>query len=141
MTLAGPAGIRIGAVLCLSLWSVSLLLPAVNVTGGPTLSGAAMLVQGWQAIGSGVPSWYANPIFLLATIAALLAKPRIAGVLTGIGLTLALTSFAAPELARSNGSNVPGLVWQAGFYCWLIAQAGLLVWCCAAAFVHRDGAR
>jgi hypothetical protein len=141
VTLAGPAGIRIGAGVCFLLWSVSLLLPAVNVMGGPTLSGAGMLEQGWQAIGNGVPSWYANPIFLLATLAALLAKPRVAGVLMGIGLTFALTSFAAAELARSNGSNVPRLVWQAGFYCWLIAQSGLLVWCCVAALLHRDGAR
>jgi hypothetical protein len=126
---AGPSGIRVGATVCLVLWAVSLLLPAVHVSGGPTLTGAGMLEQGWQALDSGVPSWYANPVFLLACVAAFLGRPRIAGVLMGVALTLALTSFWAGAIARSNGTNVPTLIWQAGFYCWLAAQIGLFVWC------------
>lgn len=140
MSAAGPGGIRICAVACLVLWLLSLLLPAVAVTGGPSLDGLDVLRQGWQALQSGVPSWYANPAFLLACAAALLGWPRSAGLLAGLSVLLALTSFAAPELAARGGRTVPPLSWQAGTYCWLAAQIALLISAVLAVAVHKVSA-
>lgn len=122
-------------------WLLSLALPAVAVRGGPALDGLDMLRQGWGALSSGVPSWYANPVFLLACAAALAGRAKLAGVLAGVALLLALTSFAAPELAAAGGRNLVAVAWQVGFYVWLAAHAGLLLaaWSMAAAHL-RDAA-
>lgn len=115
------------------LWAASLPLPALEPAGGPALTGFDALTRGWRAADVGVYSWYANPAFLLAAAAAALGALRTAAVLAGVGLLLALTSFAAVPLARSGGlTAAPPLGFGPGFYLWLAAQAGLALWCPAA---------
>lgn len=127
MRLTEAGGIRVAGLICAALWAASLTLPAVEAAGGPTLDGLDMLRRGWQALSSGVPSWYANPAFLLASVAALLGSSKPAAVLAGVSLVLALTTFAAPELAARSGRSVPDVCWRIGFYLWLAAQLGLLL--------------
>lgn len=140
MTAAWPGALRAAAAASLALWCVSLWLPAVAVSGGPSLDGLEMLQRGWRALGSGVPSWLANPLFVLACVAALLGRPRAAGLLVGVSFTFALTTFAAPDLAARSGRGVPTVTWQAGFYLWLCAQLGFLVFAWTSLAVHRCSA-
>ena len=114
-----------------ALWAVSLGLPAVGVVGGPQLDGFDVLLQGWRGASVGVYAWYANPMFLVALIAALLRQTVVAGVVSGAGLVLALTSFAASGLAQSTGGAAPDLALRVGFYAWLLPQAALCGWCWA----------
>ena len=74
-------------------------------------------------------AWYANPLFAAAVALALLGAHRSAGVASGLGLVLALTSFAAPGLARNNGAAAPDLSFEIGFYLWLTAQFAMFLWC------------
>lgn len=114
------------------LWTTSLGLPAIRVAGGPELDGLDVLVQGWRGASVGVFAWYSNPLFLGALIAAVLRWPRAAGVASGAGLVLALTSFAASGLAQSTGGVAPELAFGIGYYVWLLPQAVLCGWCWAA---------
>jgi hypothetical protein len=134
--LARPGALRAAAAACLALWCISLWLPAVAVAGGPSLEGFDMLRRGWRALGSGVPSWLANPVFVLACVTALLGRLRAAGVLAGVSCLLALTAFAAPDLAERGGRGVPAVTWQAGFYLWLWAQLLFLIFTWAAIATH-----
>lgn len=113
-----------------SVWALSLLFPAVQLQGGPTLHGWTLLMRGWQAAGSGILAWYANPLFLIALAAAVGGAPRAAGALSGAGLVLGLTSFAAGELAAARGLPVTGLSFATGFYVWLAAQVALVTFSC-----------
>lgn len=113
------------------LWAASLGLPAIRVAGGPELDGLDVLVQGWRGASVGVFAWYSNPLFAVALLAAVLRWPRAAGVASGVGLVLALTSFAASSLAQSTGGAAPELAFGIGFYLWLLPQAVLCGWCWA----------
>lgn len=116
-------------VMLATLWAVSLGLPAVRVSGGPALDGLDVLLQGWRGATVGVYAWYSNPLFLGALLAAVVRRPLAAGVASGAGLVLALTSFAASSLAQSTGGMAPELAFGVGFYVWLLPQAVLCGWC------------
>ena len=115
-------------VTIVALWAASLALPAVRVAGGPDLDGFDILRQGWQGARAGVFAWYANPLFVIAVCMGLFAWQRCAGVISGLALVLALTSFAASELAQGSGTAATALFFDIGFYLWLAAQMGLLLW-------------
>jgi hypothetical protein len=119
-------------------WVASLLLPAVTVGTGPTVDGWTLLRRGWQAADSGIYAWYANPLFLLAWLAAAGRLFRIAAVISVPGLLLGLTSLAAGDLARAGGLPVSELGFRAGFFLWLLALAALAVCCCWRSFVVRE---
>lgn len=125
---------------CATLWVLSLALPAIAPSNGQVLTGLDALLRGWQAAQAGVYSWYANPLFVLASIASVLGRFRTASVLGGVGLLLALTSFAASALARNRGIPAPELGFGPGLYLWLAAQLGLLLWCLAALGPQAHGA-
>ncbi len=116
------------------LWAASLGLPAVGVVSGPDLNGLDLLRLGWRGAEVGVYAWYSNPLFLGALIAAVFRHPVGAGVASGAGLLLALTSFAASSLAENAGAAAPELSFGTGFYVWLSAQVGLCLWCWADIF-------
>lgn len=131
---AAPNRSRVPWLACVvlaALWAASLGLPAVRVAGGPELDGLDVLLQGWRGAGVGVYAWYSNPLFLAAVLAALLRFPAAAGIASGAGLVLALTSFAASGLAQSTGGVAPELAFGVGFYVWLLPQAALCGWCWA----------
>ncbi len=111
-------------------WLASLALPAIHLPSGAAYDGAELLRRAWAAPRAGVYAWYANPLFVAASVAAVLRWLRAAGVLSGVALVLALTSFAARPLARASGVAVPDWSFGAGFYLWLAALAAL----CAAAW-------
>lgn len=104
-------------------------LPALSVSGVGTYSGVDMLFEGWQGVRAGVVAWFANPLFVGAVALAIADYRRAAGSASGIGLVLALTSFAADDLAARNGVALPELGFLAGFYAWLAVQLMLLAWC------------
>ena len=119
----------VACIVLAALWTASLGLPAVRVVGGPELDGLDVLLQGWRGAGVGVYAWYSNPLFFAAVLAALLRYPAVAGIASGAGLVLALTSFAAAGLAQSTGGVAPELAFGVGFYVWLLPQAALCGWC------------
>lgn len=132
MSVAGRSRVRLAmCAVPAALWAASLGLPAVRVVGGPELDGLDVLLQGWRGASVGVYAWYSNPLFLGALLAAVLHRPRTAGVASGAGLVLALTSFAASGLAQSTGGAAPELAFGVGFYAWLLPQAMLCGWCWA----------
>lgn len=119
-------------------WTGSLLLPAVTAGSGPTVDGWTLLRRGWQAADSGVYAWYANPLFLLAWLAAAGGLMRIAAVISVPGLLLGLSSLAAGDLARAGGLPVSEISFRAGFCFWLLALASLAAACCWRAFTVRE---
>lgn len=135
-----PSRIAVLAV-ALGLWVAALFLPAIAVPSGPTLSGLDALGRGWRAVDAGVYAWLANPLFLAAAVAFWLRGYALAGSLSGLGAVLALTSFAAADLAREAGAPAPAMALAAGFYLWLGAQFGLLVACWIWAFRSRYAAK
>lgn len=135
MKLDRRARLRYGASLCLVLWLLSLPLPAVDVAGGPELSGVRVLREGWRAADSGVLAWFANPLFLISCAFGFLNRPKLASPVAGTALVLALTSFAAQAIARTGGASVPELRFELGFYVWLLAVS---VWCVWAAMQLRQ---
>lgn len=113
------------------LFAVALGLPALEVAGGRVYSGLEVLLEGWRGARAGVFAWFANPLFGAAFALALGGYRRAAGVASGAGCLLALTSFAAASIARQQGMALPELDYLAGFHVWLAAQFGLLAWCWA----------
>jgi hypothetical protein len=120
---------RAALAVCALVWIVSLLLPAVRLSGGPALDGFDVLRDGWQAQRAGVYGWYANPAFLAALIASAAGWRRTAAAIAGVGLVLALSSFAADGTIRDAGLAAPASTFAIGFYSWLAAHAALCVWC------------
>ena len=133
MSFGGRGRVRwaVCAVLA-ALWATSLGLAAIRIDGGPELDGLEVLLQGWRGATVGVYAWYANPLFLGALLAAVVRQPLAAGIASGAGLVLALTSFAASNLAQSTGGEAPELALGGGFYVWLLPQVVLCAWCWAA---------
>jgi hypothetical protein len=95
------------------------------------LSGLDVLGRGWRAVDAGVYAWLANPLFVVALVACWWRSYVLAGAVSGVGAVLALTSFAAAELARGTGVAVPDVTLAAGFYLWFAAQLGV----CAVAWI------
>lgn len=114
-----------------AVYAAAMALPALAIPGVGTYSGLDVLFEGWQGVRAGVFAWFANPLFIGAVLLALGDYRRTAGSLSGIGLVLALTSFAAVDLAAQNGVALPELGYLTGFYVWLGAQLVLVVWCWA----------
>lgn len=121
------------------VFAVAMGLPALSVTGGSVYSGLDLLLEGWRGVRAGVFSWFANPLFFIALLLAIGDRRRTAGVASAVGCVLALTSFAAPAIARSRGVALPELEYASGFYVWLAAQLGLLAWCLAGGRPRQPG--
>lgn len=118
-------------------WLAALFVPALRIVGGPPVGGLELLERGWQAAGSGVLAWYANPLFVIAMGLAAAGAYVAAGSLSSLGLVLALTSFSAVSIARAAGAPVPELYFEPGFYLWLLACFALPCWCWAAVWRFR----
>jgi hypothetical protein len=123
------------------LWAGSLALPAVEVSGGPTLSGSDVLMQGHTAWRQGVPSWFSNPLLAIAILGAWAGFHRASSAAATIAFGLALSSLFAGGLARSRGATVPEFGYLAGFYVWLLAHAVVLVAAVWGVIVHRNAAQ
>jgi len=117
-----------------TLWLVSLLLPAVTPRGGRSVPGYEILLKGFEATDYGVFAWLANPLFWIAVVFAALRRYRAALAVAALSLFFALQSFAAAPLARRQGGPTLELVFEVGFFIWLGAPtllgglAGILVW-------------
>jgi hypothetical protein len=118
-------------------WITALFLPAIRIVGGPPVRGLELLEHGWRAAESGVLAWCANPLFGVAMLLAAVGAYAAAGCVSGVGLVLALTSFAAPQVARASGAAVPELYFEPGFYLWLLACLALPAWCWSALWRRR----
>lgn len=118
-------------------WFASLFLPALRIVGGPTIFGLELLTRGWQAAGSGVFAWFANPLFVAAMALGAAGAYAVAGSVASVGLLLALSSFGAADAARQAGAAVPEMYFQSGFYLWLSAQIALPAWCWLAFWRRR----
>jgi hypothetical protein len=126
VTKAAPRLAAIASIV--TAWVASLLLPALTVRGGPTVTGLDLLVQGGEATSRGLFAWYANPLFVMAVVAAAANRARAAGVASGAAVVLALTSFAAEEMLGRQLSFVPSLELRAGFFVWVAALVAMFLW-------------
>lgn len=127
------AELRVGALpafpfVVAAVFAVAMTLPSLNVPGVRVYSGLDLLFEGWQGVRAGVFAWFANPLFLVGLLLAIGDFRRGAGIASGFGCVLALTSFASGPIARSNGVAVPEIGFLMGFYVWLGAQLALLGW-------------
>lgn len=118
-------------------WGLSLALPALAVRGGPTLSGFDLLIQGWQGASRGIVAWFANPAFVLAVAASAVRLHGTAGVLSGVSLVLALTSFAVADVASLRLSSVPDVELRVGFFLWLASLLALFLSSWTSVFLQR----
>lgn len=135
-TIATP--VHAGLMAVLIVWLASLALPALQTAGGQSLDGFEMLVRGWTGFRSGVVSWYANPLLVIAVILAWRRRERSALAVSGLALLLALSSFAAGATARWAGVLVPDFGFRIGFYVWLTAHLGLVATCLSALTKHES---
>ena len=106
------------------LWSASLALPAL-AAGGRSFTGFEMLVDGWQGLSRGVYAWLANPLFILALVAALLARDVVACVLSAGAMLVGATSVFVESALRERMSSVPEIELRVGFYLWMVAFVAL----------------
>ena len=133
MTKGCPTQLRwLAVALVVVIWAISLALPALAVEGAGVLTGWDVLKVGWQGIGVKLLAWYANPLFAVGVVAFAGRLFGFAGVVSGFGLVLALTSFAAREIAAGSGFPLPALTLKVGFFVWLASLCILLVisWRC-----------
>ena len=138
MTKGCPTQLRwLAVVLVVVIWAISLALPALAVEGAGVLNGWDVLKVGWQGIGVKLLAWYANPLFFIGVVAFAGRFFGFAGVVSGFGLVLALTSFAAREIAAESGFPLPALTLKVGFFVWLASLCILLIisWRCRALIV------
>lgn len=126
-TRQATARLRVALAVCIGLWLVALVLPAIEVGSTRTMSGFDVLFQGSSAWRQGIFAWFANPLFVLAVAAGWFRFPRGAAALAALGLALGLTSLRAAQTARAGGVPVPDFSYAAGFYVWLGAQAALVL--------------
>lgn len=110
-----------------AIWAASLALPALAIEGAAVLTGWDVLRTGWQGAGVHLLAWYANPLFVAGVVAVAARYYGLAGVVSGLGVVLALTSFAAREIAAGAGFPLPALLLRAGFFVWLGALCALMV--------------
>lgn len=103
------------------LFGGSLLMPAIEGSGFPELSGLDILRQGASGWREGVVAWYANPVLVLAFACCWFKRYRLALGAGAAGLVLALSSFTAAPAAQLSGRNVPPFHFSMGFYVWLLA--------------------
>jgi hypothetical protein len=123
----------------LLLFGFSLLLPAVEGSGFPALSGLDMLRQGAGAWRDQVVAWYANPVLWSSLFCTWFGRYRIGLGLGALGMLLALSSFTAATMAGDAGRSVPEFRFAIGFYVWLVSIVAAVL---AAAFgVYRVSAR
>ena len=111
----------------LLLFVLSLLMPAIDGSGFPALSGMDVLEQGASAWRQGVVAWYANPVLLVALILCWIRRFKIAFVAALVGLLLALSSFSAGMMAENAGQAVPAFSFAIGFYFWLCAFVAVIL--------------
>ena len=114
------------AVAAVSLWLLSLAMPSIGPRGGTALSGFEVLSRGWSAWRYGVVAWFANPVLLLAVIALVWKKPRLAAASGFVGCILAVSSYWAGTFAALAGRSVPELFFASGFYLWMAAHLAVL---------------
>jgi hypothetical protein len=115
------------AVGALLLFIAAMPLPAIDGAGFPAFSGFDVLKQGTSAWRDGVVAWYANPVFLVALIAGILRRHKLALGAATVGILLALSSFTAGTMAESTGRSVPAFGFEIGFYLWLLAFVALML--------------
>lgn len=101
-------------------WTLSLVLPAL-AAGGRGFTGFELLVQGWQGVSRGVFAWFANPLFVLAFIFALLARHAIAAALAAAAMLVGGTSAFVESALRERMTSVPEIDLRVGFYVWMLA--------------------
>lgn len=118
---------RGGVALAVGLWSLSLALPAIAITGGPVLRGSDALLRGWEALDSGVYAWLANPLFFVGAALCIGGVRRIAPTVGLLALVLAVTSFGAAAALERAGTTVPDFTFASGLYFWLGSYVALLV--------------
>lgn len=110
----------------LGLWGLSLTLPAIGVSSGPTLSGWDVLARGHAVWRQGVVAWLANPLLFVAAAASWRRRDAAATALAAVTILVGLSSFWAAQAARGAGAAVPEFSFLSGLYVWLAAQLGVL---------------
>jgi len=120
-------------------WLAALVLPAVALPSGETISGARVLLEGWRAVSLGVPSWCANPAFGIALVLGMMQRHRAAAVASGLSLAFATTSFVAPWLAALGGVRLPEFEFASGFAVWITALALVCAGACCGFVAARRG--
>ncbi|WP_414439216.1 hypothetical protein [Burkholderia sp. 22PA0106] len=106
---------------------LSLLLPAMYFEKEPSLSGLALLGQGWLGLLTLNPAWLANPLCVWAAVQ--LAR-RCYGRAAGFGaaaLACALCSLFTKNWYFNEAAATPIAGLGIGFYVWLLALAALLL--------------
>ena len=119
----------IGAVL-LALWGLALLLPVAVVTKDDIWQGWMVLLFGGLAVLFGQFGWFANWIFLPATVIGMTgARPPRSLAITLIVLLALFTSDALlwRDVSYDNGSHDIQR-FGAGYYLWIAAMLGCLAW-------------
>jgi hypothetical protein len=121
-----------------SLFVLSLFLPAIDGPGFPALTGMDVLSQGASGWRDGVVAWYANPVFAVAVVSCLLGRYRFALIGAVAGTLLALSSFSAGTVAQTFGRSVPAFSFAAGYYLWLLAFVDLIL--ASAVGIYKESA-
>ena len=122
-------------------WLGSLSLPAIASSGGTGYTGLRVLLEGWRTLALGIPSWCANPAFIIAWGLLVAQRVRAAAVMSGLSLMLAASSIAAPTFAGMAGNTLPQFEFRLGFFLWISSIFALFLGTFCHVRVRARGAR
>lgn len=104
---------------------LSLPLPAMVFEKDPSLSGLALLGQGWFGLLMLNPAWLANPLYAFAAVQLARRRYGRAAGFGGAALACALCSLFTKHWYFNEATATPIAGLGIGFYVWLLALAAL----------------
>jgi hypothetical protein len=120
--------IEIKAVLfvSLSLFIVSLAMPALEFREHPSVRGLETLLWGWWGVLTGDFPWFANPVYFAGILFACLKQRMVAMICCTLALGLGSLSHLVSEWYFNEAGGTPVERLGAAYYVWMASFAALL---------------
>ncbi|MFN0112860.1 MAG: hypothetical protein ACKVZH_28705 [Blastocatellia bacterium] len=130
-TESGRNHLFVGVSLLLFVMACATPCLEMSQKSDPVWYGLRILVLGWMGFLAGQFAWFANPLWLIGTVAFAFRKWSVALISLGLALFFALNTlllFVMPLPADESKINNTSLVrLRIGFYLWLASMAVLFV--------------
>ncbi|HDR9074521.1 hypothetical protein VI03_13880 [Burkholderia vietnamiensis] len=111
----------------MALYVASLLLPAMYFDRESPLTGMTLLAEGWWGMLMLNPSWFANPLYVVAVVQFARRRYARAALSAGAAVVCALCSLLTTEWYFNEADATPIRSLGIAFYMWAIAQIVLLL--------------
>jgi len=104
------------------------------------------IIYGWFAFVFGALSpaffpdggaWFAN-IFYFASVATIKVATKLSIILSCIGIVISLDTYNIHQMWINEAHMAPVIALGSGFYCWLSAQAVVLIYAIYTAYIEPN---